>query len=53
MLAAPTLWEEIVLELAAATGLSDRIAERDTATIQMLVDARGEDRAGTEREKSE
>jgi hypothetical protein len=45
MLAAPTLGGKIALELAPAIGLPDQIAERDTATIQEPLDARGEDHA--------
>jgi hypothetical protein len=46
MLAAAERFEEVALELATAIGLPGQIAERDTVTIQMLLDAGSEDGVG-------
>jgi hypothetical protein len=46
MLAVAARLSELALEHAAAIGLADQSAERDTVTIQMLLDAGSEDSAG-------
>jgi hypothetical protein len=46
MLVVAARFGRLALELAAVVGLPDQIAERDNATIQMLLDAGNEDGAG-------
>jgi hypothetical protein len=45
MLVVPQCGREIPFELTTVVGLPDQIAQRDALTIQMLLDARGEDSA--------
>jgi hypothetical protein len=46
MLAVAEGFGEVALELAAVVGLPDQIAQRDAATIQMLLDPCSKDGAG-------
>ena len=46
VLAVAESFGEVTLELGAVVGLPDQIAQGDAVTIQMPLDARGEDRTG-------
>ena len=47
MLAVAESFWEVAFAFPAVVGLPEQIAERDAATLQKLLDARGEDRASS------